>query len=82
MHRAPSAAGRPRRNADREQRRVEVFFIGRRCRGGLDNPVLDVRSRGVTNGVGGAAEDLPAEEKIRHTPTWRAKCWIKGSTNP
>ena len=43
---------------------------------------LDVRPQGVGHGIGGAAEDRLAEEEIRRTPTWCAKCRIMGSANP
>ena len=72
----PPAAGRPWWNMGYEQGGVKVFFTGGCCRGGLDDPVLDVGSRGVSHGIGGVAEDWSMEEKIRHTPTWCAKCWI------
>ena len=69
------------KGGDREamERGVEVFLGRRRRPGGPGCPAVGVSPRVAGHWNRGASADRLVGERLRCTPTWRAKCRITGS---
>ena len=76
---APPAPGGDSRCSCRLERGVEVFMARRRLPGWPSCPAVGVSPWVAGHRSHGASASRLAEEKLRRTPTWRAKCRMWGS---